>query len=66
MFDLSTPEDVRLAEAHKEEVDVLQKRVSELQAEHVQELKKARLAADVSNFYASLPSLQLCIFFIKY
>lgn len=42
-------EDKRLMEDHKREVDTLQRKVSELQADYKQELKKAKDLIEVRN-----------------
>jgi len=43
---LLTDEDMRVAEDHKQEIDVMQRKVSELQAEYKMELKKSKGTAD--------------------
>ena len=42
-------DDKRLIEDHKQEVDTLQRKVSELQAEYQVELKKAKHLSEVCN-----------------
>jgi len=46
---ISTSEDKRLMEDHKQEVDTLQRKVSELQAEYQVVLKKAKQLNEVCN-----------------
>ena len=44
-------EDKRLMEDHKQEVDTLQRKVSELQVEYKLELKKTKDLSEVRNVY---------------
>ena len=46
---INIAEDKRLVEDHKQEVDTLQRKVSELQAEYKVELKKAKDLSEVCN-----------------
>jgi len=52
VFSCDVADDKRLVEDHKQEVDSLQRKVSELQAEYKVELKKAKDLSQVGSAHA--------------